>query len=317
MDVSPDLIRWHEQSIPLPAGPLSPWLRLAHVAGSGRPGSHEASVRTILDFEIVLLTSGSGWVWSDDHGGSVAMKPGDVAFFPPHYRHGWGHETGWHIAVHFDLHANPKLFARENLKSTPKVVKPNPLDFIPRFALTLPGTSGTLEKLIFPLVTTVRAPGLWREKLEPLTLLYSRRVENSLDGQLLFAETLGWALRTLAEDAQAAAGAPEPAHPRILALLREFETDPVARPSVSELAARAHMGLTAFREAFHRATGRSPRTYMEERRVERAARQLIESNRKIVEIAETEGFDDPYHFSRVFKRVMGASPRAYRRKSRG
>jgi len=90
-------------------------------------------------------------------------------------------------------------------------------------------------------------------KTRALTLLYSRRVENSLDGQLLFAETLGWALRTLAEDAQAAAGAPEPAHPRILALLREFETDPVARPSVSELAARAHMGLTAFREAFHRA----------------------------------------------------------------
>ena len=309
---------WRELAIPLAPGPLSPLLRLAHVSGTPTHASHNAQVRTILDFELVLLLSGSGWIWSDDQGGSVAMWPGDVAFLPPHYRHGWGNEVGWHIAVHFDLHADVKLAARENLKTTPKVVKPRPLDFVPRFTLTVPAPAGaTPERLTFPLITTVRNPGLWREKLEPLTLLYSRRVHGSLHAQLLFAEVMGWALRTLAEDAQHAAGAPEPEHPRILSLLRELETNPVARPSVSELASRAHMGLTAFREAFHRATGRSPRTYMEERRVERAARRLIESDRKIIEIAEAEGFDDPYHFSRVFKRVMGSSPRAYRRTSQG
>jgi AraC-like DNA-binding protein len=76
------------------------------------------------------------------------------------------------------------------------------------------------------------------------------------------------------------------------------------------------MGITAFRAAFEQTMGRPPHKYFEERRIERAARALVETDHKIVKVAEAEGYDDPYHFSRVFVRVMGVSPRAYRARTR-
>jgi AraC family transcriptional regulator of arabinose operon len=54
--------------------------------------------------------------------------------------------------------------------------------------------------------------------------------------------------------------------------------------------------------------GRPPGRYLEERRIERAARALVETNLKILRIADAEGYSDPYHFSRVFRRLM-ACPR--------
>lgn len=325
MDISPPATPIETFELRIPQRPLSPWLRLAHVAGQpqSRYVSHNANVRTIRDYELVLQLSGSTWIWSEPHGGSVDIEAGELAFIPPGYAHGWANEPGQHIAVHFDLHANLKLETRDNLKVTPKLVTRKPLNFMPSFSLKLPAgwdageVGGTL--LTIPLVTRLRAPALWREKFEPLTLLYSRRAHHGFAAQLLTAETLGWALRTLLDDVRHAAGpsaATRESDAQILTLLRELETAPAGRPSISGLAQRVHMGLTAFRDAFHRVTGRSPRDYIEERRVDRAARRLIETDLAVLEIAETEGFDDPYHFSRVFKRVMKLSPREYRQKGR-
>ena len=72
----------------------------------------------------------------------------------------------------------------------------------------------------------------------------------------------------------------------------------------------------AAREAFRRATGSNPRVALEERRIEQAALALLETDRRVWEIARAAGYDDPYHFSRVFKRVVGFSPRAYRQRAR-
>lgn len=43
-------------------------------------------------------------------------------------------------------------------------------------------------------------------------------------------------------------------------------------------------------------------------KMDRAAELLLFSNLMIKEVAAEVGFDDPYHFSRVFKRVRGLSP---------
>ena len=326
MDISPDTetplqAPGAARPIPLLRRPLAPWLRLAHVTSlAPEHATHTARMRVLDDFELVLQMQGSCWIWSEPDAGSVDVRAGEVAFIPPGFLHAWASEPGAHIAVHFDLQAKPALAAFRNIRPAAGTVQRRPLARMPCFRLT--GLAGTGDQgLVLPLVTKLRAPGLWRERLEPLVQLWSRRTQRSLSGQLRAAETLGWALRTLAADAaHAGLGAAEHADPRILELLRALDAAELLpapeRPAVDELAERAGMGLTAFRAAFQQATGRGPRRYLEERRVERAARALLETGRKVHEIARAEGYEDPYHFSRVFKRVWGASPGKYRRKAR-
>jgi AraC-like DNA-binding protein len=39
---------------------------------------------------------------------------------------------------------------------------------------------------------------------------------------------------------------------------------------------------------------------------------MLETSRTISSIARMEGYEDPYHFSRVFKRITGQAPTDYR-----
>ncbi|MCZ7646428.1 MAG: AraC family transcriptional regulator [Planctomycetota bacterium] len=314
MDISTPLERDPPTLVRIPERPQAFWLRLAHLVTS-RPehASHRARVRFLEDFELVLQVEGSAWVWVEDANGSVDVHAGQLVFLPPGFRHGWGHEAGTHLAVHFDLHANPSLKALEMIRSLERVVERRALGRQPSFRLAKHGP-------VVPLVTNLREPLEWRRRLEPLAELWSRRVHETLQAQWLVSETLGWALRALAADAAAEARTPDlppAADPRVLAVLRALD-DPQGpqRPSVEDLAARAGLGLTAFRDRFRSATGRSPRRYLEERRIERAARLLLETDRSVYAVARAEGYEDPYHFSRAFKRVTGLSPRAYRKKAR-
>jgi hypothetical protein len=67
----------------------------------------------IQDYEIVLQLEDSSWIWSQTQNGSFDIRPGEVAFIPPNYAHAWGANSGSHLAVHFDLHAQPTLSALE------------------------------------------------------------------------------------------------------------------------------------------------------------------------------------------------------------
>ncbi|MGH7488103.1 MAG: helix-turn-helix transcriptional regulator [Thermoanaerobaculia bacterium] len=53
--------------------------------------------------------------------------------------------------------------------------------------------------------------------------------------------------------------------------------------------------------------------YVRRLRVERASRELVQSQRSITDIATTLGFADQSHFTRVFLRVTGLTPGRYRR----
>jgi AraC-like DNA-binding protein len=276
-------------------------------------------MRTLLDFEIVLPVSGQAWLYWDEAGGSIDLRWGECVFIPPGFSNGWVQMSGVHLAVHFDLQAQPKLKSMQQLRYSPRYECRRPIQ--PKH---LPSFEVSLGEMAFriPLVTRLSDPSTWKKRLEPLVHWYTRRAPRTLEAQLLHVEILSWALRTLAQDAAAQAGSSRHGgDPRILELLREMDDVAVKpsvttlplRPSVQELAAHARMGLTAFREAFQQTTGRTPRDFLEERRIERAGRNLLEGTRGIAEIARAEGYEDPYHFSRVFKRVYGKSPRAYRK----
>jgi len=65
---------------------------------------------------------------------------------------------------------------------------------------------------------------------------------------------------------------------------------------------------------FREATGWSPQEYYQRRRIQHASARLLESGRTVTEVALALGFADAAHFSRMFLKYAGLTPRAYRRK---
>ena len=79
-----------------------------------------------------------------------------------------------------------------------------------------------------------------------------------------------------------------------------------------EVARRLGMPVNAFIRRFQAGTGSTPYQYLTNLRYTRAARLLEEGELSIDDICETVGVKDRFHFSRMFKRLHGLSPAAYR-----
>jgi AraC-like DNA-binding protein len=81
---------------------------------------------------------------------------------------------------------------------------------------------------------------------------------------------------------------------------------------LAQLGAVVYMSPFHFARLFQRRTGLPPHRFVVRARIERATRLLVASEMSIARISETVGFRTPSHFSTVFRRVMGITPRAYR-----
>lgn len=88
----------------------------------------------------------------------------------------------------------------------------------------------------------------------------------------------------------------------------------VARP-VEEMARICGLPRRSFERRFTKATGCSPISYVQRLRVEEAKRRL-EGTEAVEEISWAVGYEDPAFFRRLFKRLTGITPKAYRRKFR-
>lgn len=63
---------------------------------------------------------------------------------------------------------------------------------------------------------------------------------------------------------------------------------------------------------FKNATGLAPIAYFLHIKIHAASKELCFSKLPIRDIAATYGIDDPYYFSRLFKKIKGISPKEYR-----
>lgn len=86
----------------------------------------------------------------------------------------------------------------------------------------------------------------------------------------------------------------------------------IANP-VDEMARRSAMAERTFKRRFTEATGHAPLRYVQQLRVADAKRRLERTNDPIDEISWRVGYEDPAYFRRLFKRLAGLSPAAYRR----
>ena len=82
---------------------------------------------------------------------------------------------------------------------------------------------------------------------------------------------------------------------------------------ISDLASNANLSHSHFARAFRRSFGESPHAYIVRMRVQRAQTMLLTSVAPLQQIALDCGFSDQSHLSRLFTRLVGEAPGAWRR----
>jgi AraC-like DNA-binding protein len=82
--------------------------------------------------------------------------------------------------------------------------------------------------------------------------------------------------------------------------------------SLHELSAHYNYSPSRFSSLFKQKTGYAPIDYFIQMKMQKATQLLDFTDKHIKDIASTFGFDDPYYFSRRFKKIIGMSPKKYR-----
>lgn len=84
------------------------------------------------------------------------------------------------------------------------------------------------------------------------------------------------------------------------------------RITLGQLARRACLSASHYSAVFRRRYGYAPVDWLIRQRIQRACMLLQGGNEKIAWVAREVGIADAYYFSRLFRRVMGVSPRSFR-----
>ncbi len=83
---------------------------------------------------------------------------------------------------------------------------------------------------------------------------------------------------------------------------------------VEEMVRRSGLAERTFKRRFTEMTGFAPIDYVQRLRIEDAKRRLERTEAPVEEIGWRVGYEDPAFFRRLFKRVTGLSPGAYRKR---
>jgi len=81
---------------------------------------------------------------------------------------------------------------------------------------------------------------------------------------------------------------------------------------VGKISGHFNISKNYFSSIFKKKTGLPPGKYLNELRIDVAKKMLLNKKIRIKKISEMIGFQDPYYFSRIFKKICGMSPQEFR-----
>ncbi len=247
-----------------------------------------------VEMELTLFTSGEGTRFVGDHIGSFG--PGDLVLLGeslPHYWHSRGSSSGLSVQWHFPL-GHPFWAFPETAPLT---------DLFRQAGRGLHLSGEAAAQVAGWMQYLTRAEGM-----EQLALL----------------------MRILSQIFRAPAGQRGPLSVRSFALAAESHYQQAIAKAVRHLVAHfreevrleevlklTHLSRPTFARQFKKHSGRTFSEFVNRLRLQAACRDLLESDRSVLEIALGSGFTQVSFFNRLFRRVMKCSPLQYRARKRG
>ncbi|MGO4586744.1 helix-turn-helix domain-containing protein [Arthrobacter sp. 2RAF6] len=231
---------------------------------------------------ILLCVKGSGWVRVDGHA-ATELNAGEAAILPAGIPHSYAASVPepWSLWwLHVEGPAVAGFIAAFN---------PRTLPVIRRMADPV-----RLASLASEVVT-------WHEK-------------DTTDASLVASSGAAAHLLSLL----AAEQLPGPGvHTAVESVADHLRNNITTHASVEDLAAMAGLSRSHFAALFKERVGVSVLQYQTQLRMRRARELLDTTNTPIERIAGLVGYDDPFYFARMFKKVHGISPRQYRNHEKG
>ncbi|MEN9359100.1 MAG: hypothetical protein RL095_635 [Verrucomicrobiota bacterium] len=227
---------------------------------------------------LILCTRGRGWV--DTGGGEKEVKAGEFFFIPARRRHGYGTcaDSYWSkYWVHFEGEMATEMAAQLDDATESPQLAPEPAPCVALF-----------EEMISIL------------EAGPLQVNLSR-----INFRL-------WHLLSLFIHREVAANRLEGGAAAIESCLHFLRTHVGQRLSLEAMASHAGLSPSRFSALFRQRTGTSPLDFHIQLKMQEACRQLVLGRGRIQDVAASLGYDNPYYFSRLFRQVVGHSPRQYR-----
>lgn len=235
---------------------------------------------------IIVCLRGQGWVKSSSR--ERAVKAGDLVWLRAHKAHAYGSSSDdpWTIGwVHF---------TGEEADAWSRLVG--------------------FENEAVSILNDASAEGIAALKIEQiyLTLESGYAIPELINASLMLRNAL-----SLAAQAVRTGGPTRSATERITAVRDHLRESFRQAHRLEALATAAGVSTPHFCALFRRLTGYAPIDFLIRQRIQAACRLLDTTDQSIAAIAAEVGYEDPYYFTRCFRRVTGSSPRAYRRITKG
>ncbi|MBL4702319.1 MAG: AraC family transcriptional regulator [Phycisphaeraceae bacterium] len=289
-----------------PFGKLSPrkeyWVELSNIHPSIRI-AHQGSLanideRIIFDYEIVLFLTGQGRVTIQSQ--TIDFQAGHLFLFCPFVPHAIevdASEPCEHLAIHFDVTQGVPLADDCLEERGPYEVRLSHGLAWPTH-LVLP-SSHSIESMLRRVIQMHNAP-------EPIARLSSLTY---LSQVLIEMFTLEAHRDVGHKDATFSQAVCRIKFERSIRYVQQHLASDI---TVDDLADAAELSASYITRLFKQWVGTTPMNYLRQVRVERARQLLADVDLSIQQVGAQVGLRDPYHFSKVFRRIDGLSPSAFR-----